>query len=54
MLADGCSFQAKSNRSLIAPRQRGDVEQAHERERRFFGPIQRLRCALSPLSCAIF
>ena len=56
MLAEGCSFQANSNSSLIAPRQCGDVEHAHEREREhgFSGPLQRLRCALSPLSCAIF
>ena len=48
MLADGCSFQAHSNRSLIAPRECGDVEYAHERERGFFGPSPTVAlCAVS-------
>ena len=48
MLADGCSFQANSNRSLVAPRQCGDVEHAHELKRRFFWPSPAVAlCAVS-------
>ena len=58
---DGGAFQSDNNRALIAPRESADVAHPHKLERcffyelwRFFLLYMRLRCALSPLSCAIF